>query len=366
MSAVRPVSLVKRLIVLAVALIIVMALGEVTLRLFAPFPDYTCSSIRCFPDGYHPLLGYAGIPNLDTRFVLPDFDHRLLNNSKGFRDRERSYGKRGAKRIVVLGDSTAWGWGVEAEERFSDLLERQLVGWEVINLANPGYSTDQELLLLETEGLGYRPDIVLLLFDRNDVVEGNNARQIDGMQPKPYFVEEGGRLVIRNSPVPLDEAYWAKKFMLASSYGVPGGRDRSFWSRAYWRERVLTKSHLYNWIVFRLEHPAWGRGGAVEPPPDRRKLKSELVLTERLLTRIDTLCRERGARFVIIDIHSAYSPLLGEFCRGRKIPYLDLGPALAGRIRPVVHRRVGHWTPYGHRLAARAIVSFLQEQHLLN
>lgn len=365
MSAVPPVSLVKKLVVLAVALIIVLALGEVTLRLFAPFPDYTCSSIRCFPDGYHPLLGYAGIPRLDTRFVLPDFDHRLLNNSKGFRDRERSHEKGGAQRIVVLGDSTAWGWGVEAEDRFSDLLERQLEGWEVINLANPGYSTDQELLLLETEGLNYRPDIVLLLFDRNDVVEGNNARQIDGMQPKPYFVEEGGKLVLRNSPVPFDEAYWAKKLMLASSYGVPGEQDRSSWSGAYWRERVLTKSHLYNWIAFRLAHPVRGRGGSVEPPPDLQKLKSELVLTKQLLTRIDTLCRERGARFVIADIHSAYSPLLGEFCRGQKIPYMDLGPVLDGRIRPVVHRRVGHWTPYGHRLAALAIEKFLQEKQII-
>ena len=351
----------KRLCALLGAVVIALAAAEIVLRLFAPFPDYTSDTIHSFPDQYDPLLGYAGVPNLETWFILPDFKHRIVNNSRGFRERERSYEKRDKKRIVVLGDSTAWGWGVEAWERFSDILERRLPGWEVINLAQAGYSTDQELLVLETEGLKYRPDIVILLFDRNDVVEGNNAKVIDGMQPKPFFVGEGDRLVLKNTPVPLEPAYWAKKRLLAQSYGIPGRESESHWSVDYLKRELLTHSHLYNWLTFRLAHPVWAGSEPAAGEGDPEKLARELALTEKLLKRIDDLCRENSARFIIADIHSVYSPLLKRFCQGARIGYVDLGPCLQGRIRPVVHRRVGHWTPYGHRVVADAMIDYLRK-----
>jgi len=360
-SGENPVSLSKKVFALLLAVAFIAAAGEIILRLFAPFPDYTSRSIRCFPDQYHPLLGYAGVPNLETWFILPDFKHRIVNNSRGFRDKERMYEKGARKRIVALGDSTAWGWGVEAEERFSDIVEKRLKGWEVINLAQAGYSTDQELLVLETEGLKYRPDIVILLFDRNDVVEGNNAKIIDGMQPKPFFVAEGDRLILKNTPVPCDSAYWMKKAMLASSYGEPGGGGGSLRAWRYWREEIFTRSYFYNWLMFRLAHPAWSKSGSSETASDRQELEKRMQLTKRLLKEIDRLCTQNGARLVIADIPSYYSPLLRDFCRKENIPYADLRPALEGRMRPVAHRRVGHWNSYGHRVVADAIIDYLRK-----
>ncbi|MDD5557048.1 MAG: SGNH/GDSL hydrolase family protein [bacterium] len=337
----------------ALGVALAAAAGEAALRLFAPFPDYSAGTIRSFPDRYHPLLGYAGIPNLDRLFVLPDFSHRIVNNSKGFRDRERSPGKGGGRRMVVLGDSTAWGWGVEAAERFSDVMERRLDGWEVINLAHPGYSTDRELLVLETEGLRYRPDLVLLLFDRNDVVEGNNARVIDGRQPKPFFEFADGRLELRNAPVPFDRAYWAAKTALAAEYGDPRAGRPGFWRR----------SHLANWIAFRAAHPS--RRRREEEPADPRALEEEMELTKAILRRIDRVCRENGARLVVADLPSHYTPLLRDFCRREGIPHVDLAAALSEGLRPVSHRRVGHWTPRGHRLVAAAIIGALERERLL-
>jgi lysophospholipase L1-like esterase len=353
---------VKRILVLLLSILFTLLAAETALRLLAPFQDYTLETIRCFPDQYHPLYGYAGIPRLDAMFILPDFKHRIVNNSRGFRDRERSFEKGGEKRIVVLGDSTAWGWGVEAEERFSDVMERRLKGWEVINLAQAGYSTDQELLVLQEEGLKYHPDIVLLLFDRNDVVEGNNARQIDGIQPKPYFTMENDWLVLRSTPVPYDPWYWTKKGAQARCYGLPGGPPDSFLSWGYWRQRVLPKSHLFNWLSFRLSHPA---KRSAEKREERKVLEANMALTKELLRRLNTLCQENGTRFVIADVPSDYSPILADFCRRENIPYIDLTPALSGRLRPVVHRRVGHWNRYGHAVVAEAIVDFMERNGLI-
>jgi len=360
----KPVSPVGKLFALLIAVVIIIAAGELFLRLFAPFPDYTAMTIRSFPDQYDPLLGYAGIPRLDKWFILPDFKHKIVNNSRGYRDKERLYEKGGKKRIVVLGDSTAWGWGVEAKDRFSDIMERRLKGWEVINLAHPGYSTDQELLVLQTEGFKYHPDIVILLFDKNDVVEGNNAKVIDVIQPKPYFEEEGGRLVLKNTPVPRDLVYWAQKRMLADLYGAPEVEAASFWSWDYLKRRVLTKSQLYNWIVFRIEHPIWLSSTEGEPKLSVERMKENMALTEKILEEMNKECRENDARLVVAAIPSAYSTLLSGFCRRKGILHIDLSQALNGRLRPVSYRRVGHWTPYGHRLAAGAIIKYLKANGL--
>ena len=352
----RKVGIGKRILASLIALVLCAVAGEITLRLVAPFPDYSHEVIRSFPDRYDPELGYAGIPGLVQPFILPDFRVTIRNNSRGFRDRERDYAKGGKKRIVVLGDSFAWGWGVENDEIFTARMEDLMPGWEVINLAHAGYSTDQELLLLEREGLKYSPDIVLLVFCGNDVKDAHSD-VIDGIQPKPYFVERDGRLVLRGVPVPFDPDYWRRKRALSRMFAPEKGAASP-------AGRLMRRSHLLNWIRFRLAHlrsPA--RGG--KPAAPKGRLMKEIALNLALIGKMNALCKEHGARLVVADIPSDYSPLLGEFCRKKGIDYLDLGPALESRIHPTVFRRVGHWTPYGHRRVARALVAFLREEGLL-
>ena len=62
----------------------------------------------------------------------------------------------------MLGDSITFGTRVRDFETFSYLLEHRSARYEVVNLAVEGYGTDQELLLLEDEGLRYHPDVVVL------------------------------------------------------------------------------------------------------------------------------------------------------------------------------------------------------------
>lgn len=356
MSSNNRIGIGKRIIVTLITLAACALLGEVILRLWAPFPDYSHEVIRSFPDRYDPYLGYAGIPNLDQPFILPDFRVTIRNNSRGFRDRERSYRKGDEKRIVLLGDSHAWGWGVENEENFPALLEEKLRGWEVINLGHAGYSTDQELLLLEREGMRYSPDIVLLLFCENDVKDAHSS-VIDGFQPKPYFIEKRGRLVLENVPVPHDPAYWSKKRALSRTFAPERGTSGRL-------QRSLRKSHLYNWGRFRLgQFRAPARGPAKKAPTDENR--RELGLNLRLLKRMDELCRNNGATLVVADIPSVYSPMIEGFCEKERIPCLGLGAALETRFRPTNFRRVGHWTPYGQRRVADALAAFLGKKKLL-
>ena len=97
-------------------------------------------------------------------------------NSHGYFDNEYSYEKAPeTKRIVVIGDSIAQGLGLdqEADDTFGKRLERQLnsdtdQNIEVIVLAVTGYSTSQELIVLQEQALKYDPDLIIWSYVFND------------------------------------------------------------------------------------------------------------------------------------------------------------------------------------------------------
>jgi len=101
---------------------------------------------------------------------------RVHINSFGYRGREIHYdAKDNETRVLVVGDSHAFGWGLEDDETFPVLLETLLnekyeeKNWEIINLAVPGYDLNQKLSMLKIRGLKYDPDIVILQYDADDI-----------------------------------------------------------------------------------------------------------------------------------------------------------------------------------------------------
>jgi lysophospholipase L1-like esterase len=81
----------------------------------------------------------------------------------------------GIRRVVSLGDSSTFGWGVDGAEAYPARLEEALdrregeqARWEVLNLGVPGYSTFQGRVMLEREALGLAPDVVTWSYLAND------------------------------------------------------------------------------------------------------------------------------------------------------------------------------------------------------
>lgn len=109
-------------------------------------------------------------PGLDTCFVrarVQTSQDGLRTGAKGLRPTSRA-----AFRILLLGDSQAFGWGVTYEETTGALLERELTAQgrsvEVLNAGVPGYNAAQEAAYLATLGPAFKPDCVLVLFTGND------------------------------------------------------------------------------------------------------------------------------------------------------------------------------------------------------
>jgi hypothetical protein len=95
-------------------------------------------------------------------------------NSHGHRDSEIALAKaEGIKRIMVLGDSIAFGRTVARSDTFPNLLEARLNEegpvYQVINTAVQGYTTYNEVQHYLQKGRQMQPDIVLLAFCMNDI-----------------------------------------------------------------------------------------------------------------------------------------------------------------------------------------------------
>jgi hypothetical protein len=74
--------------------------------------------------------------------------------------------------IVVLGDSYAFGEGVDEGAQYSAVLDRELNGqYDVINLGVPGWGLTQEIRRYFEFGILFNPKVVILQFHANDPVD---------------------------------------------------------------------------------------------------------------------------------------------------------------------------------------------------
>ena len=104
----------------------------------------------------------------------------IVNNHLGFRDREIPPKSPDRYRITVVGDSFTWGQGIEAGERYSNLIGESLgPGYEVFNFGQPGNNMPEHLDVLQ-QALTVSPDFILLQLYINDF------ETADMQRPQPY------------------------------------------------------------------------------------------------------------------------------------------------------------------------------------
>src|SRR5262249_38307858 len=124
---------------------------------------------------------YELIPRISLSFR----NKRYTINAHGFRGPDygdvKSYK---SLRIVGLGDSVMWGWGVSDDEYYLALLSQYLnqsapdgYSWEIINTAVPGYNTAMEAETLKEKGLHYDPELVIIDYVSNDLSLPNFIRK---------------------------------------------------------------------------------------------------------------------------------------------------------------------------------------------
>ena len=304
---------------------------------------------------YDPLLGWAHQPGQEGIFETPQFRTFVRINENGLRDREHTYERQNdIQRILVLGDSFAWGYGVEESERFTQRLE-EVLDVEVINAGVSGYSTDQELLWYRTEGIKYETDLVILVVAGNDV--GDNDRQlVSTIYYKPKFVIEDGRLVSTGHPVPETSLQGKTVYFLS---------QRS--SLAYFLvQRYFDALSTYG----RIKNNSVQMSLPVSEVPAE---KEPFILTLALIDEMRNIAASGRAEFMIVTTdnwwnlqsEATYTDFVAAL-RSEGYPVLDVESMPGFDPEKMLIPDDGHWNRSGHEYVADRIKEFIELNRFLH
>jgi hypothetical protein len=262
-------------------------------------------------------------------------------------------GLRTSGRVLMLGDSIAFGTGVGDDQTFSHVLHELDPGLEVANLAVPGYGTDQSLIRLEREGASLSPDVVVLHFCvANDLADNALPEFLyDPRRPKPFFTLEGGQLrrhdahVRRPWHVRLASALGERSYLINALAAVGDRPDGLPPAQGHWQKR---------------ERKAL------------RELDEVAALTARQIAQLDAVSRRAGARLVVL-VHPDRGSFEGTTDLAERV-LAGIGPG----TRAVDLRReyraldlafwdlaldgVGHLNPRGHQVVARLLHRLVGEE----
>jgi hypothetical protein len=388
--------LAVRALAVTLGVLLPLLVLEVALRLFGPFlpGNYdTGSYVR-----RHPVLGHFHTPDYRAWVKTAQFTTQIDINPMGLRDPRQSYDKpAGTFRILALGDSYVEAVQVAASETIAARLEHDLGARmtrpvEVINAGVFGSGTAQEYLLLETEGVKYQPDLVMLFFCHcNDVPNNNYRLELKNAELsralKPYYDLADDDEELRLIPPPPPSA------------------------RTSLRERLRDTTLLYNVIetgvVYKLElqnplEPWNGIDGLLDPIRGKYDAKPAgewdrgWRITEGILTKLRQQTTAMGVPLVIVEI-PAWRMLDGAYWqrddhkrlvdsrRGGPdapvrildgmadrlgVPHLDLRPVFQPKVDADGLTRYYiegdyHWTAAGHVVASEAVARFLADGGLL-
>jgi lysophospholipase L1-like esterase len=339
----------KTSLLVVLAFFVGVLCAEVLARQFFPEWAPRTGTITQFWQ-FDPKYGWSHIPNTTGRFASFGFDTQVTINSEGFRGRYVPKEKQPSKtRVLVLGDSYVWGFGVQDHETFAQEIERLCPQIETVNFGVSGYGTDQELLLFRDKGQAYHPDIVILVLSGNDYVD--NARsKAHVYYYKPAFSLNDNHLVLINQPVPK---------MNALMRGLAQIAQRSYFLTQFNRSLEAISRNRSTSATSDAALP--GSNVSVQPPRAYPRTTGEAI-TVRLLRELAAAVHAGGSRFVVVvtEDQGDGSHWLAEAVADSRISYVFLEEVFP----PAEHERFHlpkdfHWNTSGHALVARAVTASL-------
>ena len=379
----------ERLGLIIVSCAATFGLLEVALHLVPAWSRATTRGERFAFSPYRPdgRLGFTLRPEVSVRHADRDFSVSVAVNTLGMRSPERGASKpAGTARILLLGDSFAFGWGVEQDETFGARLERLLTDRvgpvEVLPAAVPGWSTDQHSIYLRTSGWALRPDLILLATGENDLAELSLNRLTLDEDRLPVRVEPMWRMI---------DATGRMRYL---------GSGRAALPRAPWPGETWLQDHslLYHWLRFRLAKasaavavrralpspPGWLASdpdlaiGRVSPDDLQRALAVSPGFRLRywrfLVEAMESEARARGIPLrMLLVAHSGETrpadPVLAGFhiaCAARGGACFDSARVIsAAETAQLTFAHDPHWNREGHRRVGEALATWLEREPAL-
>jgi hypothetical protein len=319
-----------------------------------------------------PYAGFGNRPGLSFDHRTNEFRARYYINRAGFRvprpDVEYTLPKPGnVYRVMILGPSFAFGWGVNYELSFAGVLqqllqERRFVGdkkIEIIDAGVPAMPPAPQLTWFEQVGKDYAPDLVI------QFVYASMAYKND---TEPFAaVNDDGYLV------PLHANTWRESFKKLATvfYGW------MLWTNFNFGSSVRSGEQ---------SDAVLGTGREIAAPinfdPTHPEVREAMLFYDELAK----IVRQAGARLLVVYVPLSYAihrederrwRLLGirdiprqmafdaafvRYLNERQIPSIDITPELrksAQDGKRMYYWLDIHWTPAGNATAARTVADYL-------
>lgn len=305
------------------SLLIFLGVTELVIRVYINF--YTIYDIEMsryatalkIPSS-NPKIGHVHRPNSNAHLMNVD----VHINSDGLRDREYPIERSDKDRIIFLGDSLTFAWGVQKSDAFEVLLEEALNEKRptaIINFGIGNYNTEQQVHLFLEKGLKYDPDKVVIF----------------------YFINDA-------EPTPTQSPWRFFGYSRAITF---------FWSKIHAVLDNITSTKSYEEYysdLYRDDRQGWTN-------------------TRDAFLKIRNVCRDQGIALQVIilpELHNLVNyPLAAEhkiihrFLEQNAIEYLDLAPLIANERVPPHDLWVAlddaHPNARAHRLIAEYSLSFI-------
>ena len=315
----------RYLLLLLIPLGTFLILMEISLRIYLSYHIFYDVEMSRYGQSFkiqstNPLIGHIHRPGVEGRLM----NVKVSINSDGLRDREYPVERNKQKRrIIFLGDSLTFGWGVEEKDTFSTILEQRLnkeMPTEIINFGTGNYNTTQEVNLFFEKGLKYNPDTVVVFYFINDA------------EPLPKKSALSFLANFRTTTF-----YWSRFKKLAAQIS-PGKTFKEFYSDLY-------QDKQQGWIE-----------------------------TRKAFQKLARVCQEREIRLRVVilpELHNLIEypfkqqhELVTRFLNANGIETLDLAPGFSNQNNPYslwVAMDDAHPNARAHRLIADHSEAFIKK-----
>jgi lysophospholipase L1-like esterase len=288
---------------------------------------------------YAACCDYVLSPDQSFRFRKRQFDTQVTVNRMGLRGPVPTLGAR--ERILVLGDSFAFGYGVQDDESFPArlgplLAQKRGEPVAIINTGHSGYDTRREFAYLKAHGERFRPTVIVVAFVLNDVLSNSGRFWFNA-------VPDG----------------WLRYFPLRATANFLSYLIRS-------PEELLFKLGLND------DYDYAGRDALTCLDPGG--CAEDWRITYDYLHDLVRAARAMGARplLVHVPLHEEVAPAGGAVydsagAEKRLVSFGQSADVPVVRLRDALHSRDyfpidGHWTASGHRRAAKRIADAISLQ----
>ncbi len=308
-----------------------------------------------------PEVGYVLTPGFSGYVKRSEFETPFQIGLLGLRGKDPGPLTPITFRILILGDSQAFGFGVTDDETFACHLETKLaqkypdIDVQVLNAGVPGYGTADQFAFLKSKGKLFQPDLVIVQFlSVNDIEESRSPAK--------------------------DWAIIQDRMLTSKSSGNNPSQSPPNWRRV--QNWMKTHIHLARLISDRLGYLAmkWGILGNMEGFWGEDFASADAVSAAKYLAAIAKESRQLKAECLFlyttgqVHVFSDTAPSLPSAgfmeaaAKKANVEWINSVDSLRRRSDKfdLYYPKDGHWTPAGHKAIAEILYEFIVKQDLIN